>query len=79
VFVAYATGAHLIVDGARARDSACGAHRLGALTQVDDAAAEHDVSVVMAPHGDLCDVDVRGGGERLDDRAAKREIGQAPQ
>jgi hypothetical protein len=33
----------------------------------------------VALHGDLCDVDVRGVGERLDDPAAKREIGQAPQ
>jgi hypothetical protein len=50
------------------------------LKQVDDAPAEHDVSVVMALHGDLCDVDdVRGVGERLDDPAAKREIGQVPQ
>jgi hypothetical protein len=33
----------------------------------------------MALHRDLGDVDVRGVGERLDDPAAKREIGQAPQ
>jgi hypothetical protein len=33
----------------------------------------------MALHGDLGDVDVRGVSERLDDPAAKREIGQAPQ
>jgi hypothetical protein len=33
----------------------------------------------VALHGDLGDVDVGGVGERRDDAAAKREIGQAPQ
>jgi hypothetical protein len=76
---ALGTRAQLVVDGAHARDSPRGAHRLGALKQVDDAAAEHDLSVVVALHGDLGDVDVRGVGERLDDPTAEREIGQAPQ
>jgi hypothetical protein len=33
----------------------------------------------MALHRHLCDVDVRGVGERLDDPAAKYEIGHGPQ
>jgi hypothetical protein len=33
----------------------------------------------MTLRRDLCHVDVKGAGERLDDPAAKREIGQAPQ
>jgi hypothetical protein len=46
------------------------------LAQIDDAAAEDDASVVLALHDDLCDVNVRSAGERLDDPAAKRDVRQ---
>jgi hypothetical protein len=73
VFGAYGTRANLVVDGAHARDSPRGAHRLRALEQVDDAAAEYHVSVVVALHGDLCDV------FGVDDRSGQQAHGSAEQ
>jgi hypothetical protein len=60
----------MVVDGAHSRHAPGGPYSLGALEQVHDAAAQDHIPVVVALHGDLQNVDVRGVGERLDDPAA---------
>jgi len=73
---AYRARAQLVVDGAHAGHVPTGPDGLGSLEQVHHATAKHHIPVVVALHGDLCDLDVGGVGERLDDPAAKRDVRQ---